>query len=90
VAAGDIPHQDPSWLNFPLMQQGGDVAKQLLQQSSPALANALASRSFGNLADNGGLSANALQNLAHLGASQKKRKIDELNGVTDQGDNTKR
>jgi hypothetical protein len=69
VAAGDIPHQDPSLLNVPLMQQPGSqesVAKQLLAQQflqasasgNTALANALASRSFGNMsgsASSGGM-----------------------------------
>jgi hypothetical protein len=64
VAAGDIPHQDPSLLNVPLMQQPGSqeaVAKQLLAQQflqasasgNTALANALASRSFGNMSGSG-------------------------------------
>jgi hypothetical protein len=76
VAAGDIPHQDPSLLNMPLMQhqqgnnQGGggnggggghDHATMLAQQQllaqatgNPALANALASRSFSNFGGGGG------------------------------------
>jgi hypothetical protein len=65
VAAGDIPHQDPSLLNVPLMQQPGSqeaMAKQLLAQQflqasasgNTALANALASRSFGNMSGAGG------------------------------------
>jgi hypothetical protein len=64
VAAGDIPHQDPSLLNVPLMHQPGSqesVAKQLLAQQflqasasgNTALANALASRSFGNMSGSG-------------------------------------
>jgi hypothetical protein len=64
VAAGDIPHQDPSLLNVPLMQQPGSqesVTKQLLAQQflqasasgNTALANALASRSFGNMSGSG-------------------------------------
>jgi hypothetical protein len=64
VAAGDIPHQDASLLNTPLMQNSGSqesVAKQLLAQQflqasasgNTALANALASRSFGNMSGSG-------------------------------------
>lgn len=62
VAAGDIPHQDPSLLNVPLAQQQGgnaqEVAKQLLAKQqliqaassgNLALVNAIASRSLGNL-----------------------------------------
>jgi hypothetical protein len=62
VAAGDIPHQDPSLLNVPLMnqQQGGSSQEQtskLLQQQllqaqasgNSALANALASRSVASM-----------------------------------------
>ena len=64
VAAGDIPHQDPSLLNVPLMQhqQGSNqnsneaAANYLAQQhflaqatGNPVLANALASRTFGNI-----------------------------------------
>ena len=68
VAAGDIPHQDPSLLNVPLMAQqannqggGNDAASILAQQQllaqaagNPALANALASRSLSNLRNNSG------------------------------------
>jgi hypothetical protein len=54
VAAGDIPHQDPNLLNVPLMQQQDAAAKFLAQQQllqgNSELANALASRSFGNMA----------------------------------------
>jgi hypothetical protein len=59
VAAGDIPHQDPSLLNTPLMQNSGSqqlLAQQFLQASASgntALANALASRSFGNMSGSG-------------------------------------
>jgi len=74
VAAGDIPHQDPSLLNVPLMQQqpgasqdaaAKQLAQQILQASASgnsALANALASRSFGNSFGNmsGGGSSGAL------------------------------
>jgi len=106
VAAGDIPHQDPSLLNVPLMQQqqqqgqqqGQDAAakllaqQQILQQASgnSALANALASRSFGNmqLALQGGssnqLSASASAAalaMAHAQAnSGSKRGLDDLSG----------
>ena len=99
VAAGDIPAQDPSLLDVPLMhqqqqqqqqQQGSqqDAAKllaqqQLLQQSNPALANALASRSFGNL-EGSGLSTNA------LAAMVGKRKLDDLGSLIDQQGNQKR
>ena len=104
VAAGDIPHQDPSLLNIPLMQQqqqqqgggggGGDSSaataakflsqQHLLQQSNPALANALASRSFGNLAggsDGGGssttqgLSSNMLQQFAAQQQQQQQHQM---------------
>jgi hypothetical protein len=59
VASGDIPHEDPNLLNVPLMHQQGNaqeaavkfLAQQHLLQGSgnAALANALASRSFGSL-----------------------------------------
>lgn len=59
MAAGDIPHQDPSLLNVPLMDQqqgGGAQAQGQLQQrqfSNAALANALSSRSLNGLANGG-------------------------------------
>lgn len=110
VAAGDIPHQDPSLLNIPLMHsqqnngQGGnnnsnDAAAMLAQQQllaqatgNSALANALASRSFGNLARNGsgnlggfGNSGSAAALLAQAAGEQGssaslKRKLLELEG----------
>lgn len=96
VAAGDIPHQDPSLLDVPLMhqqqQQGSQqeaaakfiAQQQLLQHSNPALANALASRSFGNLDRQGGLSANALSAMAG------KRKLDDLSSLMDHQGDSKR
>ena len=56
VAAGDIPHQDPSLLNVPLLQQQGggssqDAAAKLLAQSQmlQQAQEAMASRSYSNL-----------------------------------------
>jgi hypothetical protein len=57
VAAGDIPHQDPSLLNVPLMQQQDAAAKLLAQQqllqasgSTSAFGNSLTSgQSFNNM-----------------------------------------
>mmetsp|Transcript_6143 Transcript_6143/g.12310 ORF Transcript_6143/g.12310 Transcript_6143/m.12310 type:complete len:665 (+) Transcript_6143:186-2180(+) len=64
MAAGDIPHQDPSLLNVPLMdqQQGGSQSgnnnqQQQRQFSNAALANALSSRSLNGLGGNGGSNA---------------------------------
>lgn len=81
MAAGDIPHQDPSMLDIPLMQQqhGQDsaarlLAHQQLMQSNPALANALASHSLGNLSA-AGISSNA------LAAAGNKRKLGDLSGI---------
>lgn len=78
VAAGDIPHQDPNLLNVPLMQQQDAAAKllaqqQLLQQVSgnSDLANAFASRSFGNMAaaaSNNNFSNSQLSNSASAAA----------------------
>lgn len=86
MAAGDIPHQDPSMLDIPLLQQqrGQDnaakfLAHQQLMQSNPALANALASRSLGNISV-GGMSSNAL---AAAAAAGNKRKIEDVGGLVD-------
>lgn len=116
VAAGDIPHQDPSLLNVPIMQhqqnngQGGNnnsnaamlAQQQLLAQATgnPALANALASRSFGNLARNtsgnlsglgnsGSAAALLAQAAGEQGSSMSlKRKLLEMEGaMSDQGGN---
>ena len=64
MAAGDIPHQDPSLLNVPLMdqQQGGQQGNNNQQQqqrqfSNAALANALSSRSLNGLGGSGGSNA---------------------------------
>jgi hypothetical protein len=109
VAAGDIPHQDPSLLNVPLMQQPGSqesVAKQLLAQQflqasasgNTALANALASRSFGNMSGSGGSSSAmhpsssaaalmmAHQARAHNNNSGSKRTLNDMgnDGYDDQ------
>ena len=59
MAAGDIPHQDPSLLNVPLMdqQQGGSQSgnnNQQRQFSNAALANALSSRSLNGFGGSGG------------------------------------
>lgn len=115
VAAGDIPHQDPSLLNVPLMQQqqqqgqqqGQDAAakllaqQQILQQASgnSALANALASRSFGSMhsaLQGAGGSSNQMSasaSAAALAMAQaqagggSKRKLNELAGsFSGQGD----
>ena len=108
VAAGDIPHQDPSLLNVPLMQhqqsnnQGGNDAaanylaqQQLLAQATgnPALANALASRSFGNLRNgSGNLNSGSAADFLARAAQQQgsalslKRKFD-LDGSEGQGSN---
>ena len=89
MAAGDIPHQDPSMLDIPLMQQqhGQDnaarlLAHQQLMQSNPALANALASRSLGNLSV-GGLSSSA------LAAAGNKRKLTDVAGLLESQDRNK-
>ena len=57
VAAGDIPHQDPSLLNVPLMQQQNPGAAQDPQVAAflaqrQLLAKAAQSRSFQNLGGN--------------------------------------
>ena len=104
VAAGDIPHQDPSLLNVPLMQHqqsnnqgGGDAAANLLAQQqllaqatgNPALANALASRSFSNLRNNSGSLNSSGSTAALLARAQQnssmdlKRKLLELDGGMD-------
>lgn len=100
VAAGDIPHQDPSLLDVPLMhQQGGsqqDAAAKLLAQQqmlqasgNAALANALASRSFGSF--QGMSSSGQLSALAAQARSQEaKRKLDELGGSLSGQGNLKR
>ena len=90
VAAGDIPHQDPSLLNVPLMAQqnnqggGNDAASILAQQQllaqaagNPALANALASRSFSQLRNNSGQGS----------SFSLKRSYLELDGNDGQGPN---
>jgi len=117
VAAGDIPHQDPSLLNVPLMQHqqtnsGDGIARpgaaavlaqqRLLAQATgnPALANAIASRSFGSLRN---LSGGLLRNnstaalLAQSGAGDNvsslislKRKLLELDGSNEKGPTKKR
>jgi hypothetical protein len=131
VAAGDIPHQDPSMLNLPLAQlqqqqqqqqqfggggkgdQSGDgnsAAAILAQQQqalaqatgNAALANALASRSFGNF---GGLSqgnlsslgstAELLQQMAGASSDSEsfntmKRKLLEVDGGLDSQGSNKR
>jgi hypothetical protein len=108
VAAGDIPHQDPALLNVPLMQhqqngggQGGNDAaanylaqQQLLAQATgnPALANALASRSYGNLHNSSGNSGSAAALLARAAEQQGssmslKRRLLEMDGMEDQGAN---
>ncbi|CAJ1953556.1 unnamed protein product [Cylindrotheca closterium] len=117
VAAGDIPHQDPSLLNVPLMhhQQNtngdnmsrpGSAAAVLAQQrllaqatGNPALANAIASRSFGSLRNlSGGLLKNnsAAALLARSGGDSAgssmslKRKLLELDASRDKGSAKKR
>ena len=117
VAAGDIPHQDPSLLNVPLMQHqqsnsndnisrtGGAAAvlaqQRLLAQATgnPALANAIASRSFGSLRNlSGGLlkSSSAAALLTRSGGESSgssmslKRKILELDNSDEKGPSKKR
>lgn len=93
VADGYIPHQDPSLLSVPLVhtQNGGgnqsDAAAMLAQQQLLAqaagnsqLANALASRSFGNLAAGGDQSSSL----------SLKRKLMELEGGADEQGVSKR
>jgi hypothetical protein len=110
VTAGDIPHQDPSLLNVPLMhaqgQQGGgggsgnDMQQMLAQQQllaqatgNPALANALASRSFGNMQGSLSQSNSAAAFLARAAGEQGgstmslKRKLLELDGQESGGSN---
>lgn len=102
VAAGDIPHQDPSLLNVPLLQQqqgqlGGNsdsaakflAQQQLLQSGHPALSNALSSRSFGSFiqAGGGGLSSSGLSALAN---NSNKRRLDDLSGFLAQQGEFKR
>jgi hypothetical protein len=114
VAAGDIPHQDASLLNVPLNQhqqggghQGGNdsAANMLAQQhllaqatGNPALANALASRSFGNLRNQSGQNlsnsnsaAALLQRAAeHQETMSLKRRLLELDGGLDEQGPNKR
>jgi len=116
VAAGDIPHQDPSLLNVPLMQhqqnnssdnisRPGAAAvlaqQRLLAQATgnPALANAIASRSFGSLRNlSGGLlkSNSTAALLARSGGDNTgssmllKRKLLELDGSNEKGPSKKR
>mmetsp|Transcript_29486 Transcript_29486/g.70872 ORF Transcript_29486/g.70872 Transcript_29486/m.70872 type:complete len:673 (-) Transcript_29486:64-2082(-) len=117
VAAGDIPHQDPSLLNVPLMQhqqnnngdsmsRPGSAAAVLAQQrllaqatGNPALANAIASRSFGSLRNlSGGLlkSNSTAALLARSGGDSTgssmslKRKLLELDASQEKGPAKKR
>lgn len=117
VAAGDIPHQDPSLLNVPLMRHqqknSGESSnnlgaaavlaqQRLLAQATgnPSLANAIASRSFGNLRNlsgNLGRSESAAALLSRAGDGQGgssslslKRKLLELEGGHDLGSASKR
>mmetsp|Transcript_27392 Transcript_27392/g.42129 ORF Transcript_27392/g.42129 Transcript_27392/m.42129 type:complete len:643 (+) Transcript_27392:141-2069(+) len=114
VAAGDIPHQDPSLLNVPLMQaqagqQGGgggggnDMQQMLAQQQllaqatgNPALANALASRSFGNMQGSLSQSNSAAAFLARAAGEQGgstmslKRKLLEMDGFDGNNGSNKR
>jgi hypothetical protein len=116
VAAGDIPHQDPSLLNMPLMrhqqnnnnESSGNLGaaavlaqQRLLAQATgnPALANAIASRSFGNLRNfsgNLGKFDSAAALLARAGGEEGgsslslKRKLLELDGGHDLGSASKR
>jgi hypothetical protein len=87
VAAGDIPHTDPSLLNIPLMQQQGgqEAAAKFLQQQilqaqasgNAALANALASRSLSNL--------HGLGDSSGQSSGQNKRKLDDVGDASEQG-----
>jgi hypothetical protein len=116
VAAGDIPHQDPSLLNVPLMrhqqnnsnESSGNLGaaavlaqQRLLAQATgnPALANAIASRSFGNLRNfsgNLGKCDSAAALLARAGGEDGgsslslKRKLLELDGGHGLGSANKR
>jgi hypothetical protein len=108
VADGYIPHQDPSLLSVPLMQhqqqqQGGqnvnDPATLLAQQQLLAqatgnsqLANALASRSFGNIAGSesatAALFAQAAASADSSSQSLLKRRFMEMGGdFSEQGSN---
>ncbi|KAL3929750.1 MAG: hypothetical protein SGBAC_012074 [Bacillariaceae sp.] len=116
VATGDIPHQDPSLLNVPLMQhqqsntgsnmsRHGSAAAVLAQQrllaqatGNPALANAIASRSFGSLRNlSGGLlkSNSTAALLARSGGDSTgssmslKRKLLELDASHEKGPSKK-
>jgi hypothetical protein len=102
VASGDIPHQDPTLLNVPLMQQqnsnhnDNNAAAQILahQQllarvgSNSILANALASRSLGNLMGSGSASLlNPSSSSAALALAQQRAAEDTrtLNNLVNSG-----
>jgi hypothetical protein len=104
VASGDIPHQDPTLLNVPLMQQNSNqndnnAAAQLLAQhqqllarvgSNSILANALASRSLGNLVGAGSASLlNSSSSNAALALAQQQARAAEdsrtLNNLVNSG-----
>jgi hypothetical protein len=117
VAAGDIPHQDPSLLNVPLMQhqqnnssdnhhRSGTAASVLAQQrllaqatGNPALANAIASRSFGSLRNLSGGLLKSNSNAGLLGRSggdstgssiSLKRKLLDLDANNGNGPSNKK
>jgi hypothetical protein len=79
VAAGDIPHQDPSLLNVPLMQQQDAAAKLLAQQqllqasgSTSAFGNSLTSgQSFNNMRNgtNNNMDSTSASSSSHLSDS---------------------
>jgi hypothetical protein len=96
VAAGDIPHQDPSLLNIPLMHQqaaaaNGDPQAAAYLAQRQFLAKAAQSRSFQNLGGSapGGniMSSTSAAAFAAMAASrsessnQLKRKLLDLEGV---------
>merc|ERR1712151_341254 len=66
VAAGDIPHQDPSMLNIPLMQQQAAAAAASggNSDSAPSAAAILAQRQLLAQANGGAFSSRAFGNLA--------------------------
>lgn len=89
MAAGDIPHQDPSMLNVPLMdqQQGGSHVNQQQRQQlqNAALANALNGMGGGQNANSqANMQAMALMMAQAMGnpqnASGTKRSLDEAGG----------
>lgn len=79
MAAGDIPHQDPSLLNIPLMQQQLNQAH-TNPEAAAAAARLLAAHQQRQLMQSNALSTRSLQNLQHAmsNGGGSKRKLEDL------------